>query len=128
MSSSLKPSTIALIASGVFATSVIGYAIYFDHKRQSDPEFRKKLKRESKKQARAAKEEAEAAGAAQRKSIRAAVDKVNEEGVPKDPEEIEAFFMQEVAHGEQLCQEGKLDHHSVPPIRVGEIQRLRARS
>jgi mitochondrial import receptor subunit TOM20 len=104
---SLKPTTIALIVSGVLATSLVGYAIYFDHRRQTDPEFRKRLKRESKKQARAAKEEAEAAGAEQRKAIREAVDKVNEQGLPKDPEEVEQYFMQEVAHGEQLCQDGK---------------------
>ena len=38
------------------------YAVYFDHKRRTDPEFRKALKRESRKEARAAKEEAEAHG------------------------------------------------------------------
>ena len=38
------------------------YAFYFDHKRRTDPEFRKALKRESKKEARAAKEEEEAHG------------------------------------------------------------------
>ena len=64
------------------------------------------LKRESKKQARAAKEEAEAQGAQQKKAIREAVDKANEDGFPRDAEEVEAYFMQEVARGEGLCQEG----------------------
>ena len=48
------------------------YAVYFDHKRRTDPEFRKALKRESRKEARAAKEEAEAQGAQQKEAIKAA--------------------------------------------------------
>ena len=39
------------------------YAVYFDHKRRTDPQFRKALKRESKRQAKAAKEAREANGA-----------------------------------------------------------------
>jgi len=42
----------------------------------------------------------------QKKLVRQAVDAANEEGFPSDPEEVEAYFMQEVARGEQLCQEG----------------------
>ncbi|OCL13849.1 protein import receptor MAS20 [Glonium stellatum] len=106
MSSSLKPSTAVMMGAGVVLTGVLAYVVYFDYRRRTDPEFRKMLKRESKKQARAAKEEAEAQGAQQKKAIREAVDKANEDGFPRDPEEVEAYFMQEVARGEGLCQEG----------------------
>lgn len=106
MSSSLKPSTIAAISVGTIATGFLAYAIYFDHKRRNDPEFRKQLKRESKRIQRAAKEEAEAHGAEQKKAIREAVAAANEEGFPKDPEEVEAYFMQEVAQGEGMVQKG----------------------
>ncbi|OCK83414.1 protein import receptor MAS20 [Lepidopterella palustris CBS 459.81] len=106
MSASLKPATIAAVSVGAVVTGFLAYAVYFDHRRRTDPEFRKMLKRESKKQARAAKEEAEAQGQEQKKAIRQAVDKANEEGFPTDPEEVEAYFMQEVARGEGLCQEG----------------------
>ncbi|KAF2690413.1 protein import receptor MAS20 [Lentithecium fluviatile CBS 122367] len=106
MSSSLKPSTIAAISVGTIVTGVLAYAVYFDHRRRNDPEFRKALKRDSKKQARAAKEEAEAQGKEQKKAIRDAVARANEEGFPKDPEEVEAYFMQEVAQGEGMCQSG----------------------
>lgn len=106
MSSSLKPSTIAAITAGTVVTGVLAYAVYFDHKRRNDPEFRKQLKRESKKTQRAAKEEAEAHGAEQKKAIREAVAAANEEGFPKDPEEVEAYFMQEVAQGEGMVQKG----------------------
>lgn len=105
-SSSLKPSTIAAISVGTIVAGIAAYAVYFDHKRRTDPEFRKQLKKESKRQARAAKEEAEAHGKEQKKAIREAVERANEEGFPKDPEEVEAYFMQEVAQGEGMVQSG----------------------
>lgn len=106
MASSPRTSTIAAITAGTVVTGLVAYAIYFDHRRRTDPNFRKELKRESKRQARAAKEEAEAGAKEQRQAIRDAVARANEEGFPKDPEEVEAYFMQEVAQGEALCQQG----------------------
>jgi import receptor subunit TOM20 len=107
MSSSLKPSTIAAISVGTVVTGFLAYAVYFDHKRRNDADFRKQLKRESKRTQRAAKEQEEAQGAEQKKAIREAVASANEEGFPKDPEEVEAYFMQEVAQGEGMVQKGK---------------------
>ena len=83
------------------------YAFYFDHKRRTDPEFRKALKRESRKEARAAKEEAEAQGAQQKEAIKAAVEEAREEGFPTNTEDKEAYFMSEVGRGEALCADGK---------------------
>ncbi|KAI0609642.1 Mitochondrial import receptor subunit tom-20 [Pyrenophora tritici-repentis] len=97
--SSLKPSTIAVISAGTIVTGLLAYAAYFDYKRRNDPGFRKQLKKESKRTERQAKEEAEAQGAEQKKVVREAVERANEEGFPKDPEEVEAYFMQEVAQG-----------------------------
>jgi import receptor subunit TOM20 len=104
--SSLKPSTIAVIAGGTIATGLLAYAVYFDHKRRNDPQFRKQLKKESKRTEKQAKEEAEAHGAEQKKAIREAVERANEEGFPTDTEEVEAYFMQEVAQGEGMVQKG----------------------
>ncbi len=87
---------------------VIAYAVYFDHKRRTDPEFRKSLKREARRQARVAKEEAEAVGAQQKEAIKNAVAEAKEEGFPTDVEEKEAYFMNEVARGETLCQGGEI--------------------
>lgn len=87
---------------------VAAYAVYFDYKRRNDPQFRKQLKKESKRQARAAKEEAEANTVRQREAIRAAVEEAKEEGFPTDVEEKEAYFMQEVSRGEGLSGEGTL--------------------
>ena len=106
--SSINTSTIVAISVGTVVTGLLAYAVYFDSKRRSDPEFRKALKKESKRTQRAAKEAAEQSGAEQKKAIRAAVALANEEGFPKDPEEVEAYFMQEVAQGEGLVQKGAL--------------------
>ncbi|MCJ1397736.1 hypothetical protein MMC11_000932 [Xylographa trunciseda] len=108
MSSLARPSTTTIIAAtvGTLVTGFIAYAIYFDHKRQTDPEFRKALKRESRREARIARTQAEAQGAQQKEAIKAAVEAAKEEGFPTDVEDKEAFFMTEVARGEGLCQDG----------------------
>ncbi len=120
----MQTSTIVAATVGTFATGFVGmsrqsithisgsrltfiaYAVYFDYKRRNDPQFRKQLKKESKRQAKAAKEEAEAHTVRQRQAIRAAVEEAKEEGFPTDVEEREAYFMQEVARGEGLASEG----------------------
>ena len=84
------------------------YAVYFDYKRQSDPEFRKSLKKDNRRLAKAVKEEVEAQGAQQRESIKHAVNRAKDEGFPSDLEEKEAFFMGQVAKGEGLCADGTL--------------------
>lgn len=112
MSSVTNPSirTSAIIAAtvGVIATGILGYAIYFDHKRRTDPEFRKSLKRESRKLAKAAKEDEEKAKTAQKQRVRELVDEANDAGFPKDPEETEAYFMAELAKGEGLAADCKI--------------------
>lgn len=81
-------------------------AFYFDYKRRNDPEFRKALKRDKKRHAKSQKAQAEAANAQQRRLLVAAVRDAQMEGFPTDVEEKEAYFMNEVAQGEGLCQEG----------------------
>lgn len=67
--------------------TITGYAIFFDYKRRNDPNFRKQLKKESKRQARAAKEEAEQSTIRQREAIKETVEVAKEEGFPIDVEE-----------------------------------------
>lgn len=85
---------------------MVAYAVYFDHKRQTDPDFRKSLKRNNRRLAKAVKEEAEAQGAQQREVIKQAVQKAKDEGFPADLEEKESYFMNQVAKGEGLCTDG----------------------
>ncbi|KAI9679472.1 MAG: hypothetical protein M1817_005494 [Caeruleum heppii] len=102
----MKTSTVVAATVGTLATGFLAYAVYFDHRRRTDPDFRKALKREARRQDRAAKEEAEAHGARQRQAVKAAIAEAQEEGFPTDVEEKEAYFMNEVARGEGMCSEG----------------------
>ncbi|KAL6244230.1 mitochondrial import receptor subunit tom20 [Rhinocladiella similis] len=102
----MKTSTIVSISVGTAVTGLIAYAVYFDYKRRNDPGFRKALKRESRRQARIAKEEAEIQGKRQREEVKLAVQEAIEEGFPTDVEEKEAFFMQQIAQGEALAGDG----------------------
>ena len=88
------------------ADRTTAYAVYFDYKRRNDPGFRNALKKESRRQARIAKEEAEIQGKQQREEIKSAVQEAIEEGFPTDIEEKEAFFMQQIAQGETLAGDG----------------------
>ena len=64
------------------------------------------MKRESRRQARIAKEEAETQGKQQKEEIKAAVQEALEEGFPTDIEEKEGYFMQQIAQGEALAGDG----------------------
>lgn len=88
--------------------SSTAYAIYFDYRRQSDPEFRRALKRDNRRLARTVRQESEAHGAQQMESIRQAVADAKDEGFPADLEEREGFFMSQVAKGEALCADSTL--------------------
>lgn len=105
-SSGPSTSTIAVATVGVVATGFLAYAFYFDHKRRSDPEFRKSLKKQHKKVQKISQETAKASEREQKQKIRQVVDEANEEGFPRDPEDTEAYFMQEVARGESMCTDG----------------------
>ncbi|KAL5359900.1 mitochondrial outer membrane translocase complex, subunit Tom20 domain-containing protein [Aspergillus floccosus] len=102
----MRTSTLVAATAGTIVTGLLAYAVYFDHKRQTDPEFRRALKRNNRRHARAVKEEAEAQGAQEREAIKKAVQQAKDEGFPTDLEEKEAYFMGQVAKGESLCAEG----------------------
>ena len=98
--------TIALATAGVIASASVAYALYFDHKRRSDPEFRRNLKKQQKKISKQSEASAVAAEKDQKDRIKKLVDEANDEGFPRDAEETEQYFMQEVARGEQMCSDG----------------------
>lgn len=105
-SQSVSTTTIVAAVAGVLATSAVAYAVYFDHRRRSDPEFRKYLKKQQKKVHKSIEESAKANERAQKEKIRKLVDEANSDGFPTDPEETEAYFMQEVARGETASSDG----------------------
>ncbi|KAG9242561.1 mitochondrial import receptor subunit tom-20 [Calycina marina] len=108
----VQTSTIVAASVGTFATGLLAYAVYFDHKRRNDPNFRKQLKKESRKQLRAAKEEAEAESLRARGLARQKVDEAKEEGFPEESDEKEAYFMQEVQRGEEMSSDGSMSLES----------------
>lgn len=98
--------------------TAIAYAVYFDHRRRTDPEFRKALKRQARRQARIAKEEAEIQGKQQQEEIKRTVEEALDEGFPTDLEEREAFFMQQISQGEALAADGS---HSQSNLRFEKL-------
>ena len=105
-SQQISVTTIALASAGVIATGALAYAFYFDYRRRTDATFREQLKKQHKKVSKASEQEAKASERSQKEKIKRVVDEANEEGFPRDPEETEGYFMQEVARGEGLCTDG----------------------
>ncbi|XP_065200997.1 mitochondrial import receptor subunit TOM20 homolog isoform X2 [Planococcus citri] len=83
------------IAAAVCGSVAIGYCIYFDRKRRSDPDFKKKLREKRK-----ARSQAEKAAKSARKSQ-----------FPdfRDHEAVQTFFLQQIQLGEELLGQGKID-------------------
>lgn len=106
--SSVSTSTIVYASVATVATGALAYAVYFDYKRRHDVEFRKSLKREAKRQAKAAKVEEAQMGKRRREEVRELVDESNEDGYPQGAAEKEDYFMRHVGEGEQMVQDGML--------------------
>lgn len=104
--SSLRTSTFVAAALGTATVGALSYAVYFDYKRRNDVEFRKALKRESKRTAKAAKVEAEESTTRDRAELRALVDEANAEGFPESNEEKEQYLWSRLAEGESLSASG----------------------
>lgn len=84
----------AAVAAGLFGTLFIGYCIYFDRKRRSDPDFKKKLKERRKKQRQAE--------SAKHQSNTPMPDM-------KDHEAVQLFFLKEIQLGEELLGRGEVE-------------------
>ncbi|XP_052007409.1 mitochondrial import receptor subunit TOM20 homolog [Xyrauchen texanus] len=77
------------IAAGVCGTLIIGYCIYFDRKRRSDPNFKTRLRE-------------------RRRSQKAAQDESGLARLPdlKDAGAVQKFFLDEIQLGEELLAQG----------------------
>ncbi|KAH6632015.1 mitochondrial outer membrane translocase complex, subunit Tom20 domain-containing protein [Chaetomium tenue] len=103
MSAATSRTTVVATATvAAVATGLLAYAAYFDYRRRNSAEFRRQLRRNQRQQQRAEKSQAEAGAAAQRQSIKDAVDEAKEEGFPASAEEKEAYFLEQVQAGEIL--------------------------
>ncbi|CAG9997896.1 unnamed protein product [Clonostachys byssicola] len=101
----VSTSTIVTASIATAATGIIVYVAYFDFQRRKNPEFRRNLRRNERKQARAEKEEAEASTKRQREAVKLLVDEAVYEGFPTGVEEREAYFNEQVMTGEMLSQD-----------------------
>ncbi|KAI9316054.1 hypothetical protein BX666DRAFT_2019641 [Dichotomocladium elegans] len=102
----MKPKTFAILGAGIAVSAAIGYLVYFDHKRRSDPELRKQMKRERKKAKKAVKAAEEEAKAGKLRLIDSVLEAITKETLPTTAEGKEQYFMAQVAAGEQLCNAG----------------------
>lgn len=94
----------ALTFTAVAGTALVAYAVYFDYKRRSSPDFRKSLKKKSVKQQKQAAKEHEDSKKSKLDTIKKALAADLEANpVPTELSEKENFFMQQVALGEQLA-------------------------
>ncbi|EFX03584.1 mitochondrial import receptor subunit [Grosmannia clavigera kw1407] len=98
----MPPTSLTTASIAAVATGLVAYALYFDHRRRSQPEFRRVLRRNERQQARAEKEMAHKETAKQREVIKLAVDLAKAEGFPTSVEDKEAFFLDQVSKGETL--------------------------
>lgn len=87
--------TAVSVAAGVCGTLFVGYCVYFDRKRRSDPLFRQKLK-ERRAKAKQQKERTKQ-GSTRLPDV-------------KDYEAVQKFFIQEVQIGEELLGQGDIEN------------------
>ncbi|KAG1755368.1 hypothetical protein EDB19DRAFT_1891677 [Suillus lakei] len=109
----MNRSTTMLTVASVAIGGILAYAVYFDHKRRTDVNFRKQLRKEKKrvKQSQTPSESGQTAtGGVDANDLRSALESVRNEEVPPGPEEKEQYFMKQVGMGEQLCAQGPVFH------------------
>ncbi|KAG0255588.1 hypothetical protein BGZ95_005721 [Linnemannia exigua] len=103
----MKNSTVVVAATvGVLAVAAVGYAVYFDSKRQTDPEFKRKLKRDRKRAEKLAKAEAKRLTEKSTQDIEEFLATATEEDYPTSMEEREQFCMAQLSAGEELFVKG----------------------
>ncbi|KAJ6515399.1 hypothetical protein C8R45DRAFT_956386 [Mycena sanguinolenta] len=109
---SSRTNTVLTIA-GISLCGIVAYAVYFDYKRRTDAEFRKRIRKENKrvhKSVAQSKEALAAANAVSEEDLRDALKQIKSEPVPTTQAERENYFMSQVAMGEQLAARGEPFH------------------
>ena len=107
----VKLSNVLTVTGVTLGVAALGYAVYFDYRRRTDPTFRKLLKKQSKQSQKAAKREQKAAEQEETAQLETAVKEVAQPGVlPATPQEKESYFMEQVATGEALFAQGTAFH------------------
>ncbi|KIJ56604.1 hypothetical protein M422DRAFT_773393 [Sphaerobolus stellatus SS14] len=108
-SSSSRTSSIVTIAAVTTVAAIVGYAVYFDHKRRNDIEFRKSLRKQQKKVHKTVSKE-KSRTAITPEDIREAYRAVKSEAFPMSVPELEQYFQETVAIGEKLVAKGEQEY------------------
>ncbi|CAK9438595.1 uncharacterized protein LODBEIA_P28190 [Lodderomyces beijingensis] len=96
----------ALVITGVVATAIAGYAVYFDYQRRNSAEFRKSLKKKAVKQKKFKEQQEKESKQSKLEAVKKALlEDLKVNPIPTDLSEREAFFMEQVATGEQKAKE-----------------------
>lgn len=97
-----------LTITSLIGGAVLGYAIYFDYKRRSSPEFRKALKKRSIQQKKQSKKAETESNKLELEVVKQALlEDLSKNPIPTDLEQKEQFFMEQVALGEQISAKAK---------------------
>uniref|UniRef100_A0A1I7XLI1 Mitochondrial import receptor subunit TOM20 homolog n=1 Tax=Heterorhabditis bacteriophora TaxID=37862 RepID=A0A1I7XLI1_HETBA len=90
-----------LVAAGLAGAAFIGYCVYFDHKRRSDPNYKEKIRQNRREKAHSQ------AGASTAGARSTSIPD------PTDASSIQAFFLQEVQLGEELLANGNVEEGAI---------------
>ncbi|KAL2891780.1 Mitochondrial import receptor subunit tom-20 [Ceratocystis lukuohia] len=98
----VQSSTVVKASVATAAAGLVAYAIYFDYMRRGSSDFRRSLRRNERRKARAERDEADAAVVQRRQRVKIALMQALAQGFPTDVAQKEAYFMEHVGAGEQL--------------------------
>ncbi|RLV92102.1 Mitochondrial import receptor subunit [Spathaspora sp. JA1] len=99
-----------LTFTAIVATAVVGYAVYFDYRRRNSAEFRKSLKKRANKQQKLKEKKDAETKQIKLEAVKSAlIADLQANPIPTDLSEREAFFMEQVATGEQKTKDDPID-------------------
>ena len=100
----------ALTVTAVVATVFAGYAVYFDYQRRNSREFRKSLKKKAVKQQKIKEKVEKETKELKLETVKKALlEDLRANPISTDLNEREAFFMEQVATGEQKAKDNATD-------------------
>ncbi|KAI3403847.1 TOM20 [Candida oxycetoniae] len=100
----------ALIITGIAATALAGYVVYFDYQRRNSSQFRRSLRKKAVKQKKIKEEQEKKTKQSKLDAVKKALlEDLKKNPIPTDLNEREAFFMEQVATGEQKGKDNAID-------------------
>ncbi|KAG9317313.1 hypothetical protein JVU11DRAFT_1511 [Chiua virens] len=97
-----------LTVAGIAVGSLVAYAVYFDYKRRTDANFRRRLRKEKKRaeKSQTPSEASASTGGVDPNELISALEKIRNEQIPTDHDERHQYFMTQVNMGETMSVKG----------------------